>query len=264
LHRTFCERLPEELLRIDKERVNPGELRRRDVAVGIHVAPHAENLPAFLVRFEEAYPASLPALERIVAVAAAHHRILWIHPFLDGNGRVARLMSHAAFRRLGAGGPWSVARGLARRAGDYKARLAAADNRRHHDTDGRGTLSEAALVDFCRFFLEVSIDQIDYMTSLLRPTELLNRMQVHVAEEVAARRMPKGTFGLLREALLGGPFDRGRAAALTGYGERSARKVVGELVERKLLLSDGPKKPVRLGFPIGVIERWFPLLYPSL
>ena len=32
---------------------------------------------------------------RITAMAAAHHRLNYIHPFLDGNGRVSRLMSHA-------------------------------------------------------------------------------------------------------------------------------------------------------------------------
>jgi len=33
-----------------------------------------------------------------MAMAAAHHRFNYIHPFPDGNGRVSRLMSHA--RRL--------------------------------------------------------------------------------------------------------------------------------------------------------------------
>ena len=40
---------------------------------------------------------------------------LWIHPFLDGNGRVARLMSYAMLLdALDTGGIWSIARGLAR------------------------------------------------------------------------------------------------------------------------------------------------------
>ena len=62
-------------------------------------------------------------MERILAAATAHHRLLWIHPFLDGNGRVARLMSHAMLSEaLGAGGLWSVCRGLARREAEYKLR----------------------------------------------------------------------------------------------------------------------------------------------
>ena len=69
--------------------------------------------------------------EQIIAVlstAAAHHRLLWIHPFLDGNGRVARLISYAVLREaLDTGGISSVARGLARSEAAYKAHLIACD-----------------------------------------------------------------------------------------------------------------------------------------
>ena len=102
------------------------------------------------------------------------------------------------------------------------------------------------------------------MTSLVQPSELLTRMKVHVDEEIAAKRLPKGSFPLLREALLVGEVERGRAPALTEYKERNARMVLGALVERGLLTSAGPKKPVQLGFPIDVIGRWFPLLYPGV
>jgi Fic family protein len=60
-HREFCSRLPPELLSIEdpktKEKlpVVPGELRTRRVAVGIHVPPPPEDLPAFMARFEAAY-----------------------------------------------------------------------------------------------------------------------------------------------------------------------------------------------------------------
>jgi Fic family protein len=47
-------------------------------------------------QFESRYCfASLGRAGRIMAVAAAHHRRNFIHPFPDGNGRVSRLMSHA-------------------------------------------------------------------------------------------------------------------------------------------------------------------------
>ena len=107
-------------------RIVPGELRTSGVMVGRHVPPNADELPSFLLRFEEAYaPERLSRVHRILAVAAAHHRLLWIHPFFDGNGRVARLMSHAMLLRYGVGSRlWSAARGLARNAERYKAALA--------------------------------------------------------------------------------------------------------------------------------------------
>ena len=96
LHGEFYSRLPEALLNVENPdtgeriRIVPGELRTSGVMVGRHVPPSADELPSFLLRFEEAYaPERLSRVHRILAVAAAHHRLIWIHPFFDGNGRVA-------------------------------------------------------------------------------------------------------------------------------------------------------------------------------
>src|SRR5215472_1838361 len=168
-HKRFCELLPEDLLWVEdaktKERVQvvPGELRARDVLVGTHVAVSAGAVPRFLKRFSAVY-GGLNRTDSILAAATAHHRLLWIHPFLDGNGRVARLMSHAMLlESLDTGGVWSVARGLARNVEAYKRHLADADGPRRNDLDGRGSLSEEALAEFSRFFLSVCIDQVTFM-----------------------------------------------------------------------------------------------------
>jgi Fic family protein len=269
-HREFCARLPESLRFVEnpgtRERfqVIPGEWRTRDVAVGRHVPPSAEDLPAFLARFEEAYdPARLTKPRQAIAVAAAHHRLLWIHPFLDGNGRVARLTAHAMLLDLGVGSAlWSVSRGLARRSTEYKSLLMAADEPRRGDLDGRGALSQSALVEFCQFFLETCLDQVRYMRELLQPAELQRRMELYARDEEAAGRLPKRSFALLREALLSGELDRGRVPAIIDASERTARRVISALIERRLLVSESHRAPVRLGFPIDIVERWFPRLYP--
>ncbi len=270
LHEAFCSRLPDELLWVENAetgtrlKVIPGELRTTRVCVGQHIPPSAGALPRFLKRFAEAYePSRLSRVRQVVAVAAAHHRLLLIHPFLDGNGRVVRLLSHAYFNKIGLGSSlWSVARGLARRSREYKALLMAADGPRWNDLDGRGNLSAKALQEFCEFFLETCIDQVEFMQSLLEPGELLRRIERYVAIEVQAKRLPKGSFALLREALVFDEFDRGQAAAITGYQERQARTVLKALLDAKLLVSDQPKGKVYLGFPINVVEDWLPKLSP--
>jgi Fic family protein len=218
-----------------------------------------------MTRFEEAYDsARLTKPRQAIAVAAAHHRLLWIHPFLDGNGRVARLMSHAMLLDLGVGSAlWSVSRGLARRSVDYKRLLMAADEPRKGDLDGRGALSQSALIEFCQFFLESCLDQVRYMRELLEPSELQRRMDLYVRDEEDAGRLPKRSFPLLREALLSGELDRRRVPGLIDASERTARRVLSALVERRLLVSESQKAPLRLGFPIDVVERWFPKLYPT-
>jgi Fic family protein len=270
LHREFCSRLPDELLWVEnpdtgeKVRVTPGEPRTGSVQVGRHLPPTAEELSAYLARFEEAYvPDRLSRSKQIIAVAASHHRLLWIHPFYDGNGRVARLMSHALLLRAGIGSSlWSVARGLARNVEAYKSALMLADEPRRGDLDGRGTLSDRRLREFTHFFLRTCIDQIDFMASLLQPSELLRRMKLYIDDEIAAGRLPSGSLALLREAFLAGELARGNAASLTGYQERRGRQILAKLLESGLLISQGPRAPVRLGFPIDVVERWFPNLYP--
>ncbi|MCE9624006.1 MAG: Fic family protein [Deltaproteobacteria bacterium] len=270
IHQEFCQRLPEGMLRVQDPDTNqytkvvPGSLRDGTVVVGRHIPPRPENLEKFLSRFEEAYrPDHLSKLRRVLAVAASHHRLLWIHPFFDGNGRVTRLLSHAYFKFLNLGaGLWSVSRGLARNVGEYKLKLEAADESRQGDLDGRGSLSAKGLVDFCEFFLKTCIDQVEYMSSLLEPGDLSRRMQLYCEEEERAERLPKRSFTLLREALLAGEFERGKAAAISGYSERQARRVLAEVEKKGLLVSDTPKSPVRLAFPVAVVERWFPRLYP--
>lgn len=271
LHHEFCRRLPDELLWVRNPdtgewlRVVPGELRRGGVQVGRHIPPDADVLPQYLKRFAEVYDGKkFSDIRKLIALGAAHHRLLWIHPFYDGNGRVARLMSHGSLMRYGVGSSlWSVARGLARNVNQYKALLMAADAPRSGDLDGRGALSTRALIEFCEFFLSTCIDQVEFMTSLLEPHELLLRIHLHVAEEVEAGRLPKGSFAMLRETLLMGEVSRGRAGAITGYGERMARNVVSTLLKKEFLKSPTARGPLMLGFPIDVIERWFPRLYPS-
>ena len=270
-HREFCSRLSATLLIVtnpdtgEQLSVVPGELRSRPVVVGRHVPPPAEDLPAFLQRFAQVYAAgTLTQPRQVVAVAAAHHRLLWIHPFLDGNGRVARLMSHAMFLELRMGsGLWSVSRGLARNVVEYKQLLMAADGPRRGDHDGRGALSEAALADFCRFFLECCLDQVRFMRELLQPDELQRRVDLYVRDEVDAGRLPAGTAPVLRETLRVGTVARGRVARLIGTSERTARRVTATLLERKLLVSDSHRGALRLGIPLDVVERWFPRLYPE-
>jgi len=270
LHREFCSRLPDEMLWVEdphsgrKVQVRPGELRHDEVEVGRHLPPAAATLPNFLSRFEQAYnPRNLSKIRQIVAMAASHHRFLWIHPFFDGNGRVARLMSHSVLKRMGIGSSlWSVARGLARNVERYKALLMEADEPRRNDLDGRGSLSQTALIEFCEFFLATCLDQVEYMRSILEPSELLRRIEIYVEEEMRAQRLPKGSFPLLREVLLAGEIERGAAPSITGYAERMARTAVSKLLERGLLNSATPKGSLSLGFPVAVVERWFPALYP--
>lgn len=269
IHRQFCQALPEGLLWVEDpathERlpVIPGELRTRDVAVGDHIAISAPAVPRFLGRFEGVY-SRLGKTETLLAAAAAHHRLVWIHPFLDGNGRVARLMSHATLLdALDTGAVWSVARGLARNVSAYKGRLAACDMTRRNDLDGRGNLSEEALAEFTRFFLTTCLDQVAFMEGLMQPDSLRTRILLWTEEEIRLNRLPPKSGAILEAVLYRGELPRGDAAGIVGTGDRQARRVVSALIERGVVISVSSRAPLRLAFPAALASRWMPGLFPD-
>lgn len=268
-HRRFCELLPDDLLWADdpetgeRVRVEPGALRQRDVRVGQHIPVSAGAVPRFLKRFDEAY-SRLGRIDGTLAAACAHHRLLWVHPFLDGNGRVARLMSHAILlEQLDTGGVWSVARGLARNESTYKTKLMACDQERRNDLDGRGHLSEEALADFAKFFLEICLDQIGFVESLLQPGRLRERLLMWAEEEMRAGKLPAKAGSVLEAILYRGEFPRGAVAGLLGVSERQARRITSALIDTEVVASSSSRAPLRLAFPARLAPRLMPGLFPE-
>lgn len=269
IHRRFCEQLPKDLLWVEdpetKEKIEvvPGELRHRDVAVGRHMPVSAPAVPRFLKRCGEAY-SKLGKTETIIATAAAHHRLAWIHPFLDGNGRVARLVSHATLLdALDTGAVWSIARGLARNVNEYKGHLAACDLPRRNDLDGRGNLSEENLAGFTKFFLTICLDQVKFMEGLMQPDQLRTRILTWADEEVRLNKLPSKANNILEALLYRGELPRGDAAAIVGTGERQARRVVSALIDQGVVTSESTRAPLRLAFPATLASRWMPGLFPE-
>jgi len=274
LHRDFYKDAPKEMLLIrteDREYImEPGKWRsvpEHDVEVGRHLPPSSGRVEDFMKYFEEQYRfEKLKQGGRILAMAAAHHRFNFIHPFPDGNGRVSRLMSHAMAHSAGIGaqGLWSISRGLARglaggvagRA-EYKKMMDHADMPRQADLDGRGNLSLLALNEFVLWFLKVCLDQVNVMSSLFELGTLIERLRAYVARQ----ELKPEASRLLEEALIRGEFERGDISRIIGQPDRSARRVLAELIATGLLASETPKGAVSLRFPIDALEILFPRLF---
>ncbi len=272
LHQEFYRDAPKSMLRIRGAgrdfTMTPGQWRARpehDVAVGRHLPPSSDRVDDFMQYFAHRYEFSrMGKAGKIIAIATAHHRLNYIHPFPDGNGRVSRLMSHAMAwsADVAAHGLWSISRGLARGLAsrtEYKQMMDVADTPRENDLDGRGNLSERALVEFVSWFLRVAVDQLEFMSRLFDLDTLAGRLRDLVAHE---RRLKSEAAPLLEQTLVRGEIERGEASRITGLPERSARRVLTDLVDLGLLASETPKGPVSLRFPAHSLEVLFPRLYP--
>ncbi|MCW5655594.1 Fic family protein [Hydrogenophaga sp.] len=271
IHQDLFARLPADDLRIPDtdppEHLQPGALRQRQVSVGRHAAPAAEHLGAFLRRWSEVYGAVRRGELQVLAMAAAHHRLAWIHPFRDGNGRVARLHSHLVLGHLGlTNGLWSPLRGFARSQERYDALLAAADEPRAGDLDGRGNLTERGLEQWVAYVLVTCQDQVRFMTEALALDGMKNRMAACLTYEEQVVRQ-----GVRTEALRAlhylfatqGELERADFKAMLGMGERLASAQVSALLKRGLLESDSPHGKLRLGVPQHALRFYFPRLWPE-
>ena len=268
IHRALFSKLPPADLQTDQGTpIAPGGLREREVSVGQHVAPQATSLNLFLERWATFYGGIRHGDAALVALAAAHHRLAWIHPFVDGNGRVMRLHTHTLLSALGyTGGMWSPLRGFARSADRYYALLAAADEPRRGDLDGRGNLSESALVDWIDYVLDLCIDQVKFMRSMLNLGAIDQRIAACLNYEQESLKSGVRTEALrpLHYLLVTGlEIERGEFKRMTGLGERTAVNVVSALVRRGLLRSDTVQGKVRFGLPMHALRFYFPALWPE-
>jgi Fic family protein len=86
----------------------PGELRRSQNWIGgtrpgnaVFVPPPAERVPGLLAALEKFIHTRRPTLPPLVRVALVHAQFETIHPFLDGNGRLGRLLIGALLEQWG-------------------------------------------------------------------------------------------------------------------------------------------------------------------
>jgi len=248
--------------------IQPGRLRDFMVDVGKHTPPDFAALPKFLGRLHSFYgDRKIFETDRLVAIAASHHRLAWIHPFGDGNGRVIRLQSHAQLIRHGIPGHglWTLSRGLARWRQRYYACLAAADQGRRGDLDGRGNLSDAALADFCVFFLETILDQIQFMNGLLGLPALRTRVERYFQfQALHLHRYRDELMRVARTLVDEGEIPRSRVQQITGKGATVSAEIIKLGLEEGYFETPSPKGPLRVAFPSKVHEFYFPQLFLDL
>lgn len=279
LHKRFYEGAIEDQLQIENfhtgEMIDlvPGELRTQEVDVGKHLAPLSEDLPALMSWFHRVYRLDyIHGTDKLLAAAASHHRLMHIHPFLDGNGRVGRLFTGMYLKMSGLDGHglWSMSRGFARDTKSYYKALAEADKVRQGDIDGKGILSDKGLAFFMSYFVDTALDQVNFFDSLFEPRMLATRIDLYF-DARGSGSLPDGTGGFYKplkpEAravyhylLRSGGATRKQIEEHIGVSERKCRDVLKEMSNAGLIETPA-RGPVMISLSPSSLEFLFPKLW---
>lgn len=242
-----------------------GKLRKQQLQVGTHIPPDFEFIPHFLSRFEAVYHPSQfkDQSAQIIAWAASHHRLAWIHPFEDGNGRVTRLFSDVYAKKINLSGYglWTISRGFARHRSDYYTYLHKADANRYNDYDGRENLSNSRLTDFCRFFLQTALGQVRFMKNTLDIDTILLRWNTLIKELISLEKLPDYAGRVMELMFLKGQLTRKEIRDIIHKAERTARYLYKTLENLEIIVSESERQPYRCHFPVKYHGRLFPRLF---
>lgn len=275
IHQLLFEGVPEALRLTDEGvPIDPGVIRDKQLQVGGHVAPPVDLMQCMMQEWAVSYQQVKGVEHQTIATACSHHRLAWVHPFIDGNGRVCRLHSHLMLQAVGlTDGLWSPSRGFARTQGEYYRRLAAADRKRHNDLDGRGGLSEEELVKFVHYFLDCCLDQVDYMLRMMdyegfrtRLRDLLLYLEMNpwdMGSESSVIKYKKTVLALEMVASLR-PISRAEFAQIVGESEATTRRIIRSLLSFGILQSSSHKGDLSLALPLKSLHILFPRLWPEV
>lgn len=78
-----------------------GENRKKNVRVAKFKAPHYLDIDHLLKEFIEWYDDSKKKMHPVELAAMAHLKFVKVHPFMDGNGRIARLLLNYVLNKNG-------------------------------------------------------------------------------------------------------------------------------------------------------------------
>ena len=280
IHKKFYDQLPEHhqfthsMGGFTKYPVMPGIIRDKNVSLDGGRTAHgsdAKKLPQKFQEFSRLYdPAQFHGDERLIAAAASHHRLTWLHPFRDGNGRVCRLFSGLYMAHIGINRAnlWSLSRGFSRDKQWYMINLQSADS----PSEAHKGFDQEFFADYCLYFLEVCLDQIQFMENILGLTRIDARiggyMRGRDKRRGAANPLDPRAGKLLKALFLQGEVPRGEAQSIMGMeglSDRQARRIVSQLVKEGLIYSESHRAPLRIGFPTHVLHYYFPDLFdPSV
>lgn len=221
---------------------NPGKWRPGDIYVRndttgeiVYEGPDADDLPALMSELVADLQREDRTTPVVVRAAMAHLNLVLIHPFRDGNGRMARCLQTLVLAREGILAPQfsSIEEYLGANTDGYYKVLADV---------GRGRWqSRGDARPWVRFILTAHFRQAQTQLRRVKESEALWGL---VEELVAAKGLPDRAIGALFDAATGRRLRRGSYLAIVEgqLSEAVASRDLRALVEADLLVAHGEKR----------------------
>ncbi|WP_395825396.1 Fic family protein [Elstera sp.] len=218
----------------------PGQWRPNPIYVLDEVAqeivyegPEAAAVPALMEALVRQINETRADSPPIVQAAMAHLNLAMIHPFKDGNGRMARALQTLIISRNDASSPVfsSIEEWLGRNTPAYYALLKEVG-------EGRWSPQNSAL-PWVRFCLRAHYQQA---ATLLRRNAHMGQVWARVSQLVAAHKLPERTESALVEAAFGYTLRNHRYRVENEISDVVASRDLKRLCDLDLLIPKGEKR----------------------
>jgi Fic family protein len=267
IHGRLFEKLPDEFKRLRGRNSKiiyliPGELRKEDIFNGNGFAK-AKQIRKLLFRFEELFnPVRFSLNDLPAASALAHTMLSWIHPFPAWNSAVLRLFTNAYFKKCGLKAElFSFNRAVSNQTVKYNLVISESYRQIKNLHSVEHIEHDESLTAYCRFFLQTAIDETGYMLNILNHENVMQRLNIYINSLISKGEVRDESRLMLKTVFLSGELKRGEVLQLTGRPERTARRILGELLGKRMLISDTPKGPVRINLSVNSAIELFEGLF---
>lgn len=219
---------------------NPGRWRLGQVFVfdedrgeRVYEGPDAVQIPGLIDELLDTLNHPPPEIPGVVKAAMAHLNLVMIHPFSDGNGRMARCLQTLVLARDGVLAPpfASIEEYLGRNTQAYYEVLA--------DVGGGSWRPERDARPWIRFCLTAHFRQA---TTLLQRTKEIQRLWDSLEEEIASLGLPERTLFALADAAVGLRVRNATYRPIAEINDNLASRDLKKLVEQGLLIPDGERR----------------------
>ena len=193
-----------------------------------------KEMEAFITWFLNTAPEGIGQLPALTRAGLAHLYFVCIHPFEDGNGRIARAVSEKALSQcLGEPTLIALSQTIERKRKAYYAALES-NNKELEVTDW--------LIYFAETVLEAQQFSINMADFLIEKTKFYDRIRGQLNE-----RQDKVIARMFREGLNGfkGGLNAENYISITGTSRATATRDLQDLVEKDVFIRTGELKSTR-------------------